>query len=158
MEYCDVVANLRKKIGFGCRLDDCHQAPASCDIKLPRTPPILPSTAHLCNILEIANVAAMAPAANKASEFNALNADYAAPALIKEFRHPLPSSSVSNTEEKTQYLSTLRDSVVKLQDEINIFLTSKMEEDKVSAIDAGKRINEKTEEENYGEEQVDEDA
>lgn len=100
----------------------------------------------------------MAPATTLVSDPSTLKADYAAPNSSKEFRHPLPSSRVSNTKEKTQYLSSLRESVVKLQDEINVFLTSKMEEDKVSAINAGERVDERAEEENYGEEKVDQDA
>ena len=100
----------------------------------------------------------MGPAASGASEPGTLKADYAAPASTKEFRHPLPPTSGLNTEQKTQYLTALGDSVVKLQDEINVFLTSKMEEDKVTAISAGKKVDEKAEEENYGEEKLDENV
>ena len=100
----------------------------------------------------------MAPALNDTPQSGALKADYAAPASTKEFRHPLPPAAGLNTKEKTQYLSMLRESVVKLQEEINVFLTSKMEEDKITATNGGKKVDEKEEEDNYGEEKVDEDA
>ena len=100
----------------------------------------------------------MAPAAEKDPGPGTLKANYEAPASTKTFEHPLPSPSISTAKEKTQYLSTLRESVVKLQDELNSFLTSKMEEDKISATSAGKKVNEQVEEENYGEETMDENA
>ncbi|KAL1995968.1 hypothetical protein VTN49DRAFT_834 [Thermomyces lanuginosus] len=81
---------------------------------------------------------------------------------------PLPTQqngdSVSSVAAKTAYLSDLRASVTKLQAEINSFLTERMEEDKKMAEaqgdgkDAAQRERERKEEENYGEENVDEDA
>lgn len=47
---------------------------------------------------------------------------------------------------------------MELQGEVNSFLTMKMEEDKTLAPDAGSQVDEKAEEENYGEENVDEEA
>ena len=87
----------------------------------------------------------------------ALQADYASPNVTKSFTHPLPAASNASTEEKTNYLSALRKSVVKLQEEVNGFLTTKMEEDKALAAGAGMKIDDKAEEENYGEEKVEDD-
>lgn len=56
------------------------------------------------------------------------------------------------------YLSALRKSVVELQDEVNGFLTTKMEEDKALAASAGMKADDKVEEENYGEEKVEDDG
>lgn len=80
-----------------------------------------------------------------------LHATYTSPTTQKTFVHPLPpSASIKSTEEKTIYLSALRKSVVRLQEEVNGYLTTKMDEDKASAAD------EKAEDENYGEEKVEE--
>lgn len=76
-----------------------------------------------------------------------LKAEYAGPTESKTFTLPLPSPCTSTTKEKTLYLSALRSSVVRLQDEINAFLTSKMEEDKALALNDG---DDKQEEEKYG--------
>ena len=46
--------------------------------------------------------------------------------------------------------------MVQLQDEVNSFLTAKMEEDKALASMVGGKVNDKEEEENYGEEAVEE--
>ena len=84
-----------------------------------------------------------------------LKAEYAELHSTKIFEHSLPASSVSTTKEKAQYLSALRESVVKLQDEVNEFLTLKMDEDRILAASAGKKVDDKAEE-NYGEEMMDE--
>ena len=47
---------------------------------------------------------------------------------------------------------------MKLQEEVNGFLTTKMEEDKTLAAGAGMKIDDKAEEENYGEEKVEDDG
>ena len=47
---------------------------------------------------------------------------------------------------------------MKLQEDINSFLTSKMEEDKTLAASAGIKADEKAEEDNYGEERVEEEG
>lgn len=88
----------------------------------------------------------------------ALEADYAGPTTTKTFIHPLPAAANTSIEDKTNYLSALRKSVVKLQDEVNGFLTTKMEEDKALAEGAGVKIDDKADEENYGEEKVDDDG
>ena len=88
-----------------------------------------------------------------------LTADYASPTTTKTFTHPLPAASkISNTDEKTNYLSALRKSVVRLQEDVNNFLTTKMEEDKALAASAGVKVDDKAEEENYGEEKVEDDS
>ena len=87
-----------------------------------------------------------------------LRADYSSPQEKKTFAHKLPSISLEpTTKEKTNYLSDLRASVVQLQDEVNVFLTAKMEEDKALASTSAGKVDEKKEEENYGEEIVEEE-
>jgi len=67
------------------------------------------------------------------------------------FNQALPATTTSpSTEERTQYLTALRAGVIQIQSEINIFLTTKMEEDKAKAGQAA--LNDEKEEENYGEE------
>lgn len=98
----------------------------------------------------------MAPAESSTSA--TLKADYRSPQTTKTFTHPLdaPSTGLS-TEEKTTYLSTLRKSVSKLQEEVNAFLTQEMERDKAGAAQDGVKLDDKTEEDNYGEEVVDDE-
>ena len=100
----------------------------------------------------------MTPAPDSISVPRILKADYAGPESTKVFEHHLPTSSFPTTKEKTQYLSALRESVVKLQDGVNDFLTLKMDEDKALSARAGKKVDDKAEEENYGEETMDENA
>ncbi|KAL8713111.1 MAG: hypothetical protein Q9220_002632 [cf. Caloplaca sp. 1 TL-2023] len=87
-----------------------------------------------------------------------LAATYTSPSTTKTFTHPLLSSATTSTAEKTAYLSTLRKSVTELQDEINGFLTEKMEEDNALAAKAGVKVNEKREEDEYGEEKVEDEG
>ena len=56
------------------------------------------------------------------------------------------------------YLSALRKSVVRLQEEVNGFLTGKMEEDKAEAASKGVKVDDRAEEEGYGEEKVEEEG
>lgn len=86
-----------------------------------------------------------------------LKAEYKAPTGSKAFTHNLPSAVVSSTIERSAYLSTLRSLVVQTQEEVNAFLTAKMEEDKAVASVAGVKADEKKAEENYGEEVAEED-
>ena len=86
-----------------------------------------------------------------------LKASYSAPNSSKTFEHLLPPTDTSSAEGKSEYLSTLRGSVTKLQDQINTFLTGKMEEDKALAATAGQKFDDKKEEERYGEEEEEED-
>ncbi|MCJ1485651.1 hypothetical protein MMC06_005826 [Schaereria dolodes] len=86
-----------------------------------------------------------------------LKAEYTSPQEVRKLEHALPAISVTpSTKEKTAYLSALRSSVVKLQDEVNEFLTTKMMEDRALASTNKGMVNEKKEEENYGEEVMDE--
>lgn len=87
-----------------------------------------------------------------------LKAEYTTTTSSKTFSHPLPSCVTGSTKEKSAYLSALRASVVRLQDEVNVFLTVRMEEDKAMASLAGVKGDDRKEEENYGEEVVDEDG
>ncbi|KAI9681301.1 MAG: hypothetical protein M1817_002584 [Caeruleum heppii] len=107
----------------------------------------------------------MAFASGTNTDAPALTAVYTSPASSESFAHPLPSLPPSTTisvDQKTAYLSALRSSVTKLQDEVNVFLTTKMEEEKAAAATAsgeaasGRLIDDTKEEEQYGEEVVDE--
>ncbi|BCR91099.1 uncharacterized protein ACHE_60985A [Aspergillus chevalieri] len=93
---------------------------------------------------------------------NHLRAVYTSPQpSTQTFQHDLSSTPVpSDTSSKVAYLGELRQLVPKLQDEINVFLTERMEEDKKAAEAQGRKESEKEakEEENYGEENVEEDA
>jgi hypothetical protein len=82
-----------------------------------------------------------------------LTATYTAPsAENKVFEFPLPACPKSpSTEERTASIAALRANVSTLQDQVNAFLTHKMEDDK----NAAAAINDEKEEENYGEEVVD---
>ncbi|MCJ1397786.1 hypothetical protein MMC11_000982 [Xylographa trunciseda] len=88
-----------------------------------------------------------------------LKANYASPTESHSFEHPLEALPVQlSTEEKTAYLSALRSSVAQLQEEVNTFLTAKMEEDKAITVQRTGIIDDKKEEENYGEEVVEDEA
>lgn len=85
-----------------------------------------------------------------------LNATYTSPSstLAETFTHPLPALSTPlTTSDRTAYLSTLQTSIKTLQNDINTFLTQKMDEDKLASAAAGK-VDDVKEEENYGEEVV----
>ena len=85
-----------------------------------------------------------------------LTALYTGPSSTNDFTHSLPSSSPQSTEEKTNYLSALRKSVVQLQAEVNELLTTKMDEDKAAQGAMAHHVDESREEENYGEEVTEE--
>lgn len=88
-----------------------------------------------------------------------LTASYTSPTGTKDFEHSLPSLPQQfSTEQKTSYLSALRSAVVKLQEDVNTFLTAKMEEDKVTAPKVAGKVDDKKEEESYGEEVVEDDG
>ena len=86
-----------------------------------------------------------------------LRAEYKAPKGSKTFTHTLPSADVTSTTEKSAYLSVLRRLVVQTQEDINTFITAKMEEDKAVTSIPGMKADEKKAEENYGEEVDEED-
>jgi hypothetical protein len=77
------------------------------------------------------------------------------------FQHPLPSlPENASTDDRTAFLNALRENVAALQDEVNVFLTAKMEEDKSREggdTAAGKKVDEEKEEQNYGEEVMEDD-
>jgi len=81
------------------------------------------------------------------------------------FSRPLPTASANaTTEERTNYLAALRSSVTEVQDEINTFLTQKMEEDKANATAVGgegsgkAKVDEEREEEGYGDEEEEDEG
>lgn len=82
-----------------------------------------------------------------------LKAVYTAPGATQTFQHAVPTSNADPLAANQAHLTALQSLVPQLQDQVNVFLTARMEEDK------GK-ISEKEakEEENYGEEVVEDDA
>ena len=95
-----------------------------------------------------------------------LEAVYTCPTATKTFRHPVTSAVVdvdtdTYVKSKTEYLADLRSSTKLLQEQINTFLTQKMEEDKnlggIKAASSAQHIKtgDEVEEENYGEENAD---
>lgn len=88
-----------------------------------------------------------------------LSAVYTAPQSAQTFEHRLTSSPSHETPAKVAYLAELRHLVPTLQNDINVFLTERMEEDKKLAEAQGQKLSAKEaqEEENYGEEVVEED-
>jgi hypothetical protein len=97
-----------------------------------------------------------------------LKARYRSPNDEKLFDHKLKGSKDKSKEqlltaEKAAYLANLRSSVAKLQEEVNSFLTQRMDEDKAATtgtVDMGKGktgLDDEREEENYGEDVVNED-
>jgi H+/gluconate symporter-like permease len=90
-------------------------------------------------------------------DFLTLKAVYTAPGATQTFQHAVPTpTSTSNADPlaaKQSHLTALQSLVPQLQDQVNVFLTARMEEDK------GKISEEEAkEEENYGEEVVEDDA
>jgi len=92
-----------------------------------------------------------------------LLAKYVSNSESKTFHESLLPLSVGHTSiEKSAYLEDLRNKVGKLQDDINAFLTAKMEEDKHEDMAGSSKIitgvDEKKEEDFYGEEDVEDDS
>lgn len=93
-----------------------------------------------------------------------LAASYKSPTDTKQFQYALDTTVTPNTQldnkTQTNYLSQLRASTKNLQDDINDFLTQKMEEDKKNSLESSatkSKTKDEVEEENYGEEVVDDD-
>ncbi|KAI9871877.1 MAG: hypothetical protein M1830_002344 [Pleopsidium flavum] len=87
-----------------------------------------------------------------------LKAQYASPKGTNTFVHPLDAPRTSQSaKERSAYFSALRTSVTKLQEEINTFLTQKMEEDKTLLVDRGGKTDDTKDEDNYGEEILDQE-
>lgn len=78
-----------------------------------------------------------------------LNAIYTAPDASKSFEHVIPT-----TAGKQAHLTALQAQVPKLQDEINAFLTERMEQDKKAGQTSAQEAQEEA---NYGEEVVEEE-
>ncbi|KAJ5263832.1 hypothetical protein N7478_011437 [Penicillium angulare] len=85
-----------------------------------------------------------------------LRATYTAPDATKSFQFTIPPASQDSFAAKQAHLAALRSEVPKLQDEINVYLTARMEEDKKAQGQLSEK--EAKEEENYGEEVVEDDA
>jgi uncharacterized phage infection (PIP) family protein YhgE len=85
-----------------------------------------------------------------------LTAVYTSPTATNTFSSPLQSTPTQHTDtiEKSQYLADLRDKVSQLQQDINQFLTEKMDQDK-AATDGAPSNDNHIEEDMYGEEVVD---
>jgi ABC-type transporter Mla subunit MlaD len=83
-----------------------------------------------------------------------LSAVYTAPDATKAFEHEIPTST-GTLAAKQAHLAALQAQVPKLQDQINAFLTERMEEDKKSGQISAQEAKEEA---NYGEEVVEEDA
>lgn len=84
-----------------------------------------------------------------------LAAHYNSSSGAQTFEQPLPTPAATDPKDKTAYLNFLRASTRRLQEQINTFLTAKMEEDKQQS--TTKNTREQEEEANYGEEKVEED-
>jgi len=89
----------------------------------------------------------------------ALTATYSAPFTgPKSFTQSLPACSEEpSTIERTASLTALRTAITTTQDQINAFLTHKMEEDNQKA-GAAAAVDDAKAEENYGEEAAEDDA
>ncbi|KAJ5927917.1 EKC/KEOPS complex subunit Gon7 [Penicillium verhagenii] len=85
-----------------------------------------------------------------------LQAIYTAPDATKSFQHAIPVTTSNTLAAKHTHLTALQSMIPKLQDEINVFLTARMEEDKKAEGQTSEK--ESKEEENYGEEIVEDDA
>lgn len=88
-----------------------------------------------------------------------LHAVYTAPDTTQAFQHAISVPAESKNDPlaaKQAHLTALQSLVPKMQNEINVFLTERMEEDKKAQGAVSEK--EAKEEENYGEEVVEEDA
>lgn len=86
-----------------------------------------------------------------------IQATYGSSNGSKTFTQPVDSSPPTDTKSKPAYFNSLRSATKSLQDDINTFLTAKMEEDKQAADHTSGNKNksrDEEEEENYGEEKV----
>ncbi|PWY96265.1 hypothetical protein BO94DRAFT_3982 [Aspergillus sclerotioniger CBS 115572] len=94
------------------------------------------------------------------STITTLHAIYTSPQQTHTFEHPITTTHPTSVATKVTYLAELRKLVPNIQNDINVFLTERMEEDKKAAEAQGQAVSDKEvkEEENYGEEVVEEDA
>ncbi|KIW35681.1 uncharacterized protein PV07_02366 [Cladophialophora immunda] len=100
---------------------------------------------------------------NTSDHSTVLSATYNSPSGSKQFRYEILAPQIKedgslNTGAQTKYVSELRSSSKKLQEDINKFLTEKMEEDKKQTGQGSEdgtskqKTKDELEEENYGEE------
>ncbi|RMY73940.1 hypothetical protein D0862_14208 [Hortaea werneckii] len=94
---------------------------------------------------------------------NSLTAIYSAPTSTQVFSSSLPAlsddPSKQDVQGKTAYLSALRSQATEMQNDVNTFLTQKMEEDKAAESGSAKsKAQEEKEEEMYGEEDPENDG
>ncbi|KAJ9608622.1 hypothetical protein H2200_006393 [Cladophialophora chaetospira] len=98
-----------------------------------------------------------------------LSAIYESPSGRKDFAYAVSTPQAGHdgsikTDAKSKYLSELRASTKKLQEDVNKFLTEKMEEDKRAAGQHGlngaskEKFTDELEEEKYGEENAEEET
>ncbi|KAI5200514.1 hypothetical protein E4T39_05637 [Aureobasidium subglaciale] len=87
-----------------------------------------------------------------------LTAVYTSPTATNTFSAPLSSAPTKTTspQERSQLLGDLRDKVVQMQEDINQYLTRKMDQDKAATEGGAESNHEDLEEQMYGEEVVDE--
>ncbi len=102
------------------------------------------------------------PAPAPTQQFQRLSATYSSPtnkSFIQSQR--LPALATPKPADRVEYLTSLREAVATMQEEINKNLTARMEEDKAReaiVVNGTKaNLNESKEEDNYGEEVVGED-
>lgn len=85
-----------------------------------------------------------------------VNVSYTAPDTTKSFQHSIPATAtVDSLAAKQAHLSALQALVPQLQDEINVYLTARMEEDNKAK---GQLSEKEAKEEDYYGEEVVEDA
>lgn len=99
-------------------------------------------------------------------KYQILSATYQSP-TNEPFEHvqKLPAPATTKTTDRTAYLAALRTATAEMQAAINKELTSRMEEDKAREAASngtskvnGAKVDEATEEDNYGEEVAEEEA
>lgn len=87
-----------------------------------------------------------------------ITAKYVSPNESKVFTYAVPAPGGQSVAAKVDSLAQTRSSVKKLQEDINVFLTAKMEQDKAAqGGGAVSKVKDEEEEANYGEEVVEED-
>lgn len=91
-----------------------------------------------------------------------IKATYGSPDDSNTFTQPINSPQPTDPKSKAAYMSSLRSATKSLQQDINTFLTDKMEQDKHAAAQNTTNGNrrkprDEEEEENYGEEKIEDD-
>lgn len=93
-----------------------------------------------------------------------VKATYSSPTDSRIIEKSLPNLRPTDTKSKVAYLGEVRSATKQLQDDINAFLTAKMEEDRGNVIASTNSTTttktkppDEEEEDNYGEEKIEED-